>query len=158
MKKIIRLTESDLTRIVKRVISESNRVYLIETADVTKKIQTSLNTILTTLRTINEVPGDPTKKITFSNLELGTSTSPNRKIYNIIVTVSGPRPETFTINVGNYLDVVNTNWVNDTVWKNYLIRDFETGVNNVNSKSPTWSTIKNTIKSKLKSIQLPLPK
>jgi len=71
MKKVIRLTESDLARIVKRVIKESNRGYLMEEVakdlclTLATRIVDALNTKINEFKTKN--PNTPTSTFTVKN-------------------------------------------------------------------------------------------
>jgi hypothetical protein len=71
MKKVIRLTESDLARIVKRVIKESNRGYLMEEVakdlclTLVTRIVDALNTKINEFKTKN--PNTPTSTFTVKN-------------------------------------------------------------------------------------------
>ena len=42
-------------------------------------------------------------------------------------------------------------------WQNYLIGDFTNGINNVQTNSKTWATLKNAILTYLKNVKLTTP-
>jgi hypothetical protein len=150
------ITEEERSRILGMHKSATKRQYLMEQADITKQIETGFNQILTTLRTLTMVPGTE-NPVTFGNLVKDTAnTDPNRIMYNITINVGGPRPEEFTIKVGSMLDVTNPNNI-IKAWQNYLINDFTGGVNNVQSNSKNWTTLKNAILFKLQSVKLATP-
>jgi hypothetical protein len=155
MKNLI-ITEEERSRILGMHQSATARQYLMEQADITKQIEAGFNQILTTLRTITMVQGTKIP-VTFGNLVKDTAnTDPNRIMYNIKINVGEPRPEEFTIKVGSMLDVTNPNNI-IKAWQNYLIEDFKGGINNVQSNSTNWKSLKNEILIKLQSVNLTTP-
>ena len=156
MKRLI-ITEEERIKILGMHKNAISKEYLMEQkADITKQVEAAYNQILTTLRTIKMVPGTESP-ITFGNPVKDTSnTDLDRIFYNITINVGGQRPENFTVKVGSMINVSDPGKVL-AAWQNYLIGDFTSGINNVQTNSKTWATLKNAILTYLKNVKLTTP-